>query len=178
VVACTSLIRLALDANGCRLANDSLKGTNSIMSFEEKRLERALDLTIFNHHPWMEDDVMLCHCDGVFRDNVLHLKAHIVPTYCVHTISRSERSRLFLSLLAVELVQHGSYVLLRRIQTGPDLIVVVLHTREARVADWETKAVRIRIEGTETSLVLVKTEYFFSKGLSRVKQEGQVNNDV
>jgi hypothetical protein len=182
MVICTSLLRLALDTNGCRSANDSPKGTNSIISFEQQGLERALASTIFKHHLWMEDNVTFCYCGGVFKDTVLHSKAHIVPTYFAHAFSRSKRSHLCLSFV-VKLVQHVPIFLLESIQTGPDLIIVVLHTHEARVAALETKALGLRLERMETSLVLVKTDYvriansmnvdIFSNGLSSVKQKAK-----
>jgi hypothetical protein len=158
MMTCTSLLRLALDTNGCCSASDSPKGTNIIISFEQQRLERLSASTMFNHHPWMEDNVMLCHCDGVFKDTVLHSKAHIVPTYFAHAFSQSKLSHLCLSLV-VKLVQHVSIFLLESIKTGPDVIVVVLHTREARFVAWETKALRLGLARTETSLVLAKTDY-------------------
>jgi hypothetical protein len=66
--------------------------------------------------------------------------------------------------------------------------MVVLHAHEATLSAWETKALRIRIEGMETSLVLAKTEYvlivnyldigLFFEGPSRVKHKCQVTNAV
>jgi hypothetical protein len=97
----------------------------------------------------------MLHCVIVMVITVLHSKAHVVPTYFAPIFSQSECSHLCLYLL-VKLVQHVPYFLLKRIQTCPDLIVVVLHTRVAIVAAWETNALIFRLEGVESSLVLAK----------------------
>jgi hypothetical protein len=81
-----------------------------------------------------------------------------VPTYFDHIFSRSERYHLCLSLV-VKHVQRVPYFLLKRIQTGPDLSMVVLYSHESRVAAWEMKALRLGLEGMETCLVILKTEY-------------------